>query len=76
MQIGLLKSINPSTFKDLILTPNEIIFGRSPKSTVILEDIRCSGFHCSLTPIQSSSWEFLIKDQSSNGTYLNGQLVI
>jgi predicted component of type VI protein secretion system len=75
MQIALLKSLNSSTFQDFFLTPGELMIGRSPKSGIVLQDIRCSGFHCSITPQQTTSWQFLIKDLSSNGTFVNGLLV-
>lgn len=73
MDFGLLKSLNQAKINDIPLSSPEIILGRNPKSTVILSDIRCSGLHCSIS-IQSPS-EFLIKDHSSNGTFLNGVLV-
>lgn len=70
MEYGILKSLNKARINDISLNTTEIIFGRSPKSTVILTDIRCSGLHCSVSA--QSPNEFLVKDHSSNGTFING----
>ena len=73
MEIGILRSVNQSKYPNIRLTESRIVFGRSPKSDVVLSDIRCSGVHCEVIPEGSS---FIVHDHSSNGTYVNGRLVL
>jgi adenylate cyclase len=75
-EIGTLQSLNQPKYKDIPITPEKITIGRSPKCTIVLSDIRCSGVHCEITPVSKNDWEFIVQDYSSNGTYINGVLVI
>ena len=75
MELGILKSLNTSKYKDFLITTEKIAMGRYPNSTIVLSDIRCSGLHCTITPIEKNDWEFIIEDSSSNGTFLIGNLV-
>jgi predicted component of type VI protein secretion system len=75
MEIGLLQSLNKKKYQDIRLTDQKLTFGRKPSCEITLNDIRCSGIHCSVTPIYKDDWEFIIEDLSSNGTYLNNELV-
>lgn len=51
-----------------------INLGRSPDSTIILEDEFCSARHAQLVQQNATTW--LLSDlRSTNGTFLNGQAV-
>ena len=54
MELGILKSLN-TNYGDIPLTEEKIVFGRNPKSTILLVDKRCSGYHCTITPIFTKS---------------------
>lgn len=75
MDIGILKSANESIYPNVVLKEGKLIFGRNPKCDVLLKDIRCSGIHCEITCEYDDEYFFIIKDLSSNGTYLNGKIV-
>lgn len=74
MEIGTLQSLNPSKSNSFPISTTRITLGRSPTCTIVLSDLRCSGLHCGISIKENS--EFIIEDFSSNGTFLNGSLVI
>lgn len=53
-----------------------VTIGRLQGSTIILKDLKCSGKHCTININKTNNCiEFTIEDSSSNGTYLNNNLI-
>jgi len=72
-----LESQNPNAaqsydWKDSI---SQIMIGRHPSCTVVLKDERVSTYHCYLTLSSKSPLSLSIRDNSTNGCFLNGVLV-
>lgn len=76
--VAVLKSTNPGKIKDVNLFPETttLAIGRGANCEVQLTDPRCSTRHCTIIQKRSDSGvSFLVEDQSTNGTYVNQQLV-
>ncbi|KFE64813.1 FHA domain-containing protein [Hyalangium minutum] len=56
------------------LAEREIFVGRSKKSHLVLRDDTVSGIHCRLVAIEGGA--IVIDEGSTNGTLLNGELVV
>ncbi|KAJ3431415.1 serine/threonine-protein kinase fhke-related [Anaeramoeba flamelloides] len=59
-------------YKDKIVT-----IGRHPSSTLVVLDNRISGRHCTIEYKEKdeSNYSIIIRDFSTNGTFVNGQLI-
>jgi len=60
------------------LTENIITLGRKEGMTLVFEDIRISGNHCTISRTHhpdSGNYEVHIRDESTNGTFVNGKKV-
>lgn len=56
------------------LASREILVGRSPKCDLLLRDETVSGVHCRLIAVEGGA---IVSDAgSTNGTFLNGELVV
>ena len=56
--------------KSFVLNEQTVTIGRDQNSSVLLEDEEVSRLHCTLSA--ESSKVFLVDEESSNGTFLNG----
>jgi predicted component of type VI protein secretion system len=56
------------------LASREIFIGRSKRCHLVLQDETVSGIHCRLVAIEGGA--ILVDEGSTNGTFLNGKLVI
>lgn len=56
------------------LAEREIFVGRSRKSQLVLRDETVSGLHCRLVAIEGGA--IVMDEGSTNGTFLNGELVV
>lgn len=88
--IARLISQNRSTSLDYSLRPNtpEITIGRLPTCTILVSNIRCSGVHCKIAIAKDNesengkeneneegTYKYRLTDSSSNGTYVNQNIV-
>lgn len=56
------------------LAEREIFVGRSKKSHLVLRDDTVSGIHCRLVAVEGGA--IVMDEGSTNGTFLNGELVV
>jgi predicted component of type VI protein secretion system len=56
------------------LSPREIFVGRSKKCHLVLRDETVSGVHCRLVALEGGA--IVMDEGSTNGTWLNGELVV
>ncbi|CAG9332747.1 unnamed protein product [Blepharisma stoltei] len=76
--VAILVSNNEKTAENYEIKEDEkqIIIGRSPNSTIKLNDSKCSKIHCMITIIDSKDEiEFLVEDFSSNSTFINNNTI-
>jgi len=54
----------------------KVTIGRNQECSLVIQDKRCSKIHCEIT-LEATEYEpqFKVTDKSSNGTYLNRNLV-
>ena len=75
---AILKSMNRQTLQSVKISSPEFGIGRHPNNDLHITDTRLSGFHCrierSICPKTGVMLVHLV-DLSSNGTYVNSQLV-
>ena len=76
--VAVLRSTNPAKLQDVCLFEKTaaVTIGRGASCEILLSDPRCSTRHCTIIQKQSETGaSFFVEDQSTNGTYVNQELV-
>eukprot|EP01122_Echinamoeba_exundans_P006078 TRINITY_DN163_c0_g2_i2.p1 TRINITY_DN163_c0_g2~~TRINITY_DN163_c0_g2_i2.p1 ORF type:complete len:418 (-),score=101.27 TRINITY_DN163_c0_g2_i2:62-1273(-) len=74
---GRLVSLNIKTAMDVNLTDDSVTFGRASTCTHVFHDQGISGKHCRIyrENVGDIGFNIWIEDSSTNGTFLNGELI-
>eukprot|EP01124_Arcella_intermedia_P024933 TRINITY_DN4327_c0_g1_i1.p1 TRINITY_DN4327_c0_g1~~TRINITY_DN4327_c0_g1_i1.p1 ORF type:complete len:479 (+),score=81.66 TRINITY_DN4327_c0_g1_i1:89-1525(+) len=75
IQVGRLVAVNPK-FPNIELTNTELTIGRRKECHIIFNEPQMSGLHCCIyPPPPPATTGMMLKDMSSNGTFVNGKKV-
>lgn len=72
-QVGKARVVNVRTGETIDLGESRVVIGRDDGCDCVLAGMDVSRRHCSITPVQGG---YLLRDESANGTLINGSRVL
>lgn len=72
-QFGKARIVNVGTGETIELADSRVVVGRDDGCDLVLAGMDVSRRHCSITPVQGG---YLLRDESANGTLINGSRVL